>query len=318
MMQQQYRDRKTELDAEDIGFWERSLQFIKTTVYETEYADLKAADGTLFPISTQVPPWAKEIVWREFDKVGMAKIVNSYAQDFPNVEIKGRENVSNIRRIGASYRYDWDEIMASRQVGLSLDQRRALATRRANDERVDKIAFEGDDEYKLPGLFNNTNIPVSTVLNDGTGATTEWVNKTPLQILRDMNDGVSDMVVLTKEKELPDTLLLPTAQFELIGNTVLSSATSITTKTIKQQFLDNQSYIKQIISVPKLAGAGSGGEDVMVIYKMDIEKLSLEIPEAYNQLAPQQKVMEFKVPVTSKCGGLLVYKPLSVSILEGI
>jgi len=317
-MMMQNQTHKTQLDAEDIGFWERSLQFIKTTVYETVYGDLKAADGTLFPISTQVPPFAKTIVWREFDKVGMAKIVNSYATDFPQVEIKGRENVSPIRRIGASYHYDWDEIIASRQVGLSLDQRRAEATRRANDQKVDDIAFNGDDEYKLPGLFNNVNIPVTTVLNDGIGATTEWANKTPLQILRDMNVGVSDQVELTKEKEIPDTLLLPTAQFNLINDTVLSSATSITNKTIKQQFLDNQQYIKQIISVPKLAGAGSGGEDVMVIYKMDISKLSLEIPEAYNQLAPQQEVMEFKVPVTSKCGGLLVYKPLSVSILEGI
>lgn len=306
------------LDAEGIGFFENQLQAIIAQVYETEYAELKAANGMLFPISNRADPADDTIAWFENDKVGQAKIVNSYADDFPNVEVKGKKNVSDLRRIGASYHYTWDELLKARKTGQPLETDRANATRRANDEEVERIAWFGDAEYNLPGLLTNPNIPTYTVLNDGTGSATEWTTKTPLQILRDMNTLVSDMVVLTKEIEIPDTLLLPTAQNELISNTVLSSATSITNKTIKQQFLDNQQYIKQIISVPKLAGAGTAGADVMIVYKNDIRKLSLEIPEPYNQLTPQQTIMNFKVPVTSKCGGMLVYKPLSIAIGEGI
>lgn len=306
------------MDEAGIGFFETELRYIKNMVYETQYADLKAASGMLFPISNEADPADDKIVWREFDKVGSAKIVNSYANDFPNVEVKGKENISDVRRIGSSYRYNWDEILKSRKTGKSLDTRRAEACRRANDQEVERIAWFGDAENNLPGFFSNANVPNYTVTADGDGGSTKWVDKDPLLILRDMNDLVNGITELTKELEIPDTLLLPTAQYNLIKSTLVSSATSITNRYILDQFLSNSAYIKNVISVPRLKGVGTASSDVMIAYKMDITKVSLEISEPFNQLAPQQKVMEFKVPTTSKCGGLLIYKPLSFAIGEGI
>jgi len=303
------------MDEAGIGFFKTELLYIKNMVYDTQYADLKAASGMLFPISNEADPADDKIVWREFDKVGSAKIVNSYANDFPNVEVKGKENISDVRRIGSSYRYNWDEILKSRKTGKSLDTRRAEACRRANDQEVERIAWFGDAENNLPGFFSNDNVPSYTVAADGDGGSTKWVDKSGLQILRDMNDLVDGIVELTKEIEIPDTLLLPTKQYNLIKTTLVTPYSS---RYILDQFLSNAAYIKQVISVPRLAGVGTGDSDVMIAYKMDIQKVSLEIPEPFNQLAPQQKVMEFKVPVTSKCGGLLIYKPLSFAIGEGI
>lgn len=301
------------LNDEDIGFFNQQLTHIKAQTYEIEYAELKAASGMIFPISNEAAPTDEYIKYYTFDKIGVAKIVNSYAEDFPRADIKGYPTISNIRGIGAHYGYSWNEIQASRAKGLGIDTRRANATKRANDEKVEQITWFGDADNGLQGLFDNANVPTATVVNDGTGSTTEWVNKTSEQILRDMNNLVNGIVELTKEIEIPDTLLLPTAQYNLISTLGRST---VSDTTIKEFFLQNQSYVKNIISVPKLSNVG--GNAVMVAYKMDPITVTLEIPLQYTQFAPQQQMLEYKIPTYSRCGGLIIYKPLAFSIGEGI
>lgn len=302
------------LDADTSVFFSRELEHIKAKSYDVQYQDLLARQ--LFPTDNSAGAYARSITYRTYDRVGMAKIISSYAKDLPRADIAGFETTSPVRVIGLSFAYNVDEVLASKQTGRSLEQRRANAVQRGTEETFDRIAFFGDTKSNLPGFLSNPNIPSSAVVDPGAG--TEWVNKTPDQILNDVNVLFGSIFTNTLQKERGNTLLLPTANWSLIASTPRSSTSDT---TILQYLVMNSPYLSSesdIISVPDLTGAGTGGIDLMVAYDRNPDKLTMEIPLELQFLAPQEVGLEIQVPSWAKTGGVIVYYPLSIRFAEGI
>ena len=299
------------LDANEAIFFARELEHVKARTYDVRLPNLKAT--MIIPVSTEAGPGAETITYEQYDQVGMAKIIANYADDLPRSDIKGKQFTSNVRSIGSSYGYNIQEIRAAQMAGKPLTARKATAVRRANDQTVNSIAFNGDAEHGLPGLLTNANIPVTSVPNGGSG--TAWSTKTAAQILADLNNGVKDIVELTNGVESPNTLLLPIEQMQIISTTRMDSGTDT---TILEFFLKNNPTITTVEWVPELKGAGTGGVDVGIFYEKSPDKLTLEIPQPFEQFPAQERGLEFVVPCHSRCGGVIVYYPLSLNILEGI
>lgn len=303
------------LDQDTSVFFARELEHIKAKSYDVQYQDLFARQ--LFPTDNSAGAYARTITYRTYDRVGMAKIISSYAKDLPRADIAGFETTSPVRVIGLSFAYNVDEILASNQTGRSLEQRRANAVQRGTEESFDRIAFFGDTASNLPGFLTNPNIPTGSVVDPGSG--TEWVNKTPQQILDDVNALFSSIVTNTLQKERPNTLLLPTNQWNDIVFRPRSESNS--DMTVAQFIVKNSPYIasmEDIISIPDLIGAGTAGVDLMVAYDRNPDKLTMEIPLELQFLAPQEVGLEIQVPAWAKTGGVIVYYPLSARFAEGI
>jgi hypothetical protein len=307
----------THLDANETFFFSRELEYIKSKSYDIEFPEMKAFKH--IPISTEAGEGALSITYAQFEEVGLARIIESYADDLPRADIRGKEYTQLVKSVGASYGYSVQEIRAAVYVGRSLTQRQANAARRANDQKINRLAWFGDQTYQILGMLNNANIPIGTVLNDGTGSTTQWVNKTPDQILYDMNTLANSIPFVTKGVEMPNTLLLPVAQYTLIASTP-RSVTSDT--TILEYFIQNNPFITTVDWVPELTGAGPVVDmvatDVMIAYDKNPDKLTMEIPMPFTQYPPQERGLEFVVPCESRYGGIIVYYPLSLSIGYGI
>lgn len=304
------------MDADGAVFFQRQLEHIKARSYDVQYAELKAR--TLFPVSNEAGDGITSITYRTYDIAGAAKIINAYADDLPRADVAGKETTIPVRSVGISYAYNIDEIRSSQLTGLALDQRRANAARRANEQVVNDVAFYGDAEHNLPGLFSNPNIPTGSVINPGAG--TAWVNKTPDEILFDVNDGFADIFETTKMVESGNTVLLPPSQWSYIMSTPRSSNSDT---TIAQYIANNSPYINSIadfIPVNECAAANNPllSEDAMVIYDRSPDKLQLEIPVEMEFLPVQQVNLEFKIPTRSRLAGLNIYYPLSLNILTGI
>lgn len=304
------------LDADGAVFFQRQLEHIKARSYDVRYAELKAR--MLFPVSNEGGPGITSITYRTYDQVGAAKIINAYADDLPRADVAGKETTIPVRSVGISYGYNLDEIQASQLTGAALDQRRANAARRSNEQTVNDVAFFGDAESGLPGLFDNPNIPTGAVVDPGAG--TEWVNKTPDQILFDVNDLFADIFETTLMVEQGNTLLLPPGQWSYIMSTPRSSNSDT---TIAKYLAQNSPYlnsIDDIIPVNECSAANNPelSEDAMVAYDRNPDKLQLEIPVELEMLPVQQKNLEFVVPGRSRLGGLNIYYPLSLAIATGI
>lgn len=304
------------VDADGAFFFQRQLELIKARSYDVRYAELKARQ--LFPVSNEGGPGITSITYRTYDMAGAAKIINAYADDLPRADVAGKETTIPVRSVGISYGYNLDEIQASQLTGAALDQRRANAARRSNEQVVNDVAFYGDAESGLPGLFSNPNIPTGAVVNPGSG--TEWVNKTPDEILFDVNDLFADIFETTKMVEQGNTLLLPPSQWSYIMSTPRASNSDT---TIAQFLVQNSPYLNSmddLIPVNECAAANNPllSADAMVAYDRNPDKLQLEIPVELEMLPVQQKNLEFVVPGRSRLGGLNIYYPLSLAIATGI
>jgi len=304
----------TLLDSNQGIFFARELELIKSRTYDVEYADLPARD--LFPVNNEGGLGITSITYRTYDKVGAAKIINAYAKDLPRSDVKGHETTIPVKEIGTSYGYTVKEIASSQLTGKSLDQRRANSSRRAVEEEINSIAMNGNSEHGLPGLLDNANVPKSTAVDGGSG--TKFVNKTSTQIIADLNAAMSDIFVLTKKKESGKRLILPTEQWAYIHDTPRSD---LTDTTILQYFVKNNAFIdseSDVMPINELAGAGTAGVDIMIAYNASPEKLQLEIPYELSYLAPQEQGLEIVIPGLCSIGGLNIYYPLSLNIVEGI
>lgn len=300
------------LDADESIFFERELQSVKAKAYDVLYAELKARK--LIPVSFEAGPGAETIKYNQYDQLGMAKIIANYAHDLPRADVKGKEFISVVRSLGASFGYNVQEIRAAKMADKPLEQRRANAAKRSILQLENSIAFAGDASHNLGGLLNAANITEVTIPNDGTGSSKLWSMKTPDQILRDMNLVANTPSQITKMVEAPDTMLLPVEQFNYIASTARSANSD---KTILKYFLENNPYIKAVEPINELDGF-YGGDDGIFVYKRDPEKLTMEVPQDFEQFPEQEQGLEFVVPCHARFGGVIVYYPLSIAFGKGI
>ena len=306
----------TYLDADGAVFFQRQLEHIKAKSYDVRYAELKARQ--LFPVSNDGGHGITSITYRTYDQAGAAKIINAYADDLPRADVAGKETTIPVRSVGISYGYNLDEIQSSQLTGASLDQRRANAARRSVEQVVNDVAFFGDAESGMGGLFDNPNIPTGAVVNPGSG--TAWVNKTADEILFDINDLFADIFETTKMVEQGNTLLLPPSQWSYIMATPRATNSDTTIAAYIAQNSPFLTGIDDIIAVNECAAANNPelATDGMVAYDRNPDKLQLEIPVELEMLPVQQKNLEFVIPGRSRLGGLNIYYPLSLAIATGI
>ena len=301
------------LDSNESVFFARQLEHIKAAAYDVVYPEFKAL--SLIPISTEAGPGASSITYRQFDRVGLAKIVAFYGDDLPRSDIKGSEFTAKVRSIGGSFGYNVQEVRQAVMSNRDLPTMKANAARKANDQLVNQIAWFGDSAHGLQGLIYNANV------TKGSLTTGNWASATAEQIIGDVNTQISNVLSLTKGVEVPDTYLMPVAQYARIASLLRSSSASDTTVLA---FLQKVWPDITFMAVPELAAlatvpstGASTPTNVTICYKRSPEKLTLEIPQPYEQFPAQERNLEFVIPCHSRCGGVIVYYPLSISIGEG-
>lgn len=302
------------LDAGESAFFARQLEEIRGRTYDLKLIELKGR--MLVPVDNSAPPGADAVTYRQYTSSGLAKIIASYASDFPRADVYGKEFSVKPKSIGASYGYNIQEIRAAQMTGLPLEQRRANACRRAIEEKIDSMAQIGDSDYGLTGLLNQPSALVFTTPNGASGFP-QWSTKTPSEILADMNGATNNVVIQTKEVEHPDTLLLPIPEYTLVATTPWSP-TNASNVTILEMFLKNTPWISEVEPWYALTGAGAGGSDRMVVYKRDPDHLMLVIPQEFEQFPPQPEGMEFVVPCHARCAGVQVPYPLAICYADHI
>lgn len=306
-------EKQVKLDANETVFFERELEQIKAKTYDKKYPELKIRK--LVPVNSDVNPGAEMITYWQYDEVGMAKIVESYAKDFPRVDVKKKQFSSPVKSLGDSYGYSIQDIRKARMAGTPLEQRRANAARKAMMQAEDQIGAFGDSDSGLQGLFSNPNTPELVLAADGTGTSKAFEDKTPDMILRDLNLLANTPMENTNGIETIDTVLLPVNQYSYIASTP-RSANSDT--TILEFFLSKNPFVKNVDHYHKLAGAGASGTDRMFGYRRDPDVMTLEIPQDFEQFPPQEEGMEFNVYCHQRIGGVIIYYPLATIFADGI
>lgn len=299
------------MDDKFTAVLEKQLEFVKTRTYDIRYPELKARQ--IIPVNNDVDPGAETIVYRQWDDFGMAIILSNHADDLPLIDAMVEEFTQRVVSIGAAYQWTIQELRRSAMAGASLDQRKAMAVRRAVEQKIENIAALGDVKTGLNGFAKHPNV---TVLAAPTG---DWANiaTTAALILTDLNFMPTSIVTTNKETFIPDSLVMPIEQFNIIA-TKRNSTTGDTNVTVLEAWLGSNPWVTTVGTWNKLANADATDTGPrLVCYKNDPEVLTLEIPQEFEQMPPQAKNLSFVVPVHARIGGVIVYYPIAMAYMDG-
>ena len=300
--------------ATGLAFLLSQLTHIESKMYEKKYKAITYPG--IIPVSNEAGEWAESVTYFFMDGAAVAKFVGTKSLNVPIAEI-GTDKITVPVELGATgYEYSDEELRQAIQLKRALPQLKSNTARRAYEELAQRVAMLGDVTHNLPGFINNTNVTAATVVNPGSG--TEWVNKTPNQILFDINDFMGDIFVDTLQVEKPNTLLLPTAQWNYLAGTPRSDNSDT---TLLAWLIANSPYLTSdadIIPVTELASAGGGATDRMMAYDKDMDKVVFHIPMPLRFTEPQRKGRGFEVPGEFKLSGIEFRYPGSARYAYGI
>lgn len=309
------------LDSNESIFFARELEHIKQKTFDVLYPQFKAT--VLIPVSNEAGTGAETITYTQFDQVGFMKIIADYADDLPRSDVKGKQFTSTVHSIGGSYGYSVQEIRNAQQANKNLITRKAVSVRRAYDQEVNDIAWNGDGTGKFGGLFGLWFNPNITKATPTTGA---WLTgpKTPDQIIADVNESIFNMRDLTLGVEEPNMIVLPVKEYGHIAATPRTTGTDTTILSFLQNVNPGVEFTwlneaKGVVDSNGNKPSGTAGAtNVMLTYMRDPDKLTLEIPQDFETFTPQLRNLEFVVLAHGRIGGVIVYYPLSLTITEGI
>lgn len=251
-----------------LGFVVSQTAHIEPAVYRTKFTQIQYQDILAGCIDTSAHPFAKTVTYYSIENFGGAKWMSGDADDVPYGSDERSKYETAVHTAARGYSYGWEEVNQAAMLGLSLDSERAIGARRAYEEFVDGVALSGDTKKGWEGLFNSSAVTASAVAN-GASASPLWANKTPDEILLDVNTGLTGIQTATNNVILGDTLLMPYARF----NTVASTRLPNTTTTILEFLRANNVYTAQtgqaltIKGVRGLDTAGSGATARLIAFR---------------------------------------------------
>lgn len=300
------------LDDAQSAFFLRQLEHVQARILEVPHKPLKAL--TLIPADMSADTGAETITYRTFDMLGVARIIADYASDFPRVDIYGYEKSVKVKSLGSSYGYSVQEIRRARKAGLDLETRRARAARLAIDQKIDKLVWNGDKKAGLQGFLKYPGTLQFTLPADGSGSTTQLINKDVDKIIRDLSAMQSYVRTATNGVEDVDTVLMTLPLWTYLSSLRMPT---VSEKTLLTWLMANFPTITKWEWVNELKGAGTGGTDMLVMYKRDPEYVNFQIPQTFEQFAPQLKGLTYEVYCHARVGGVIMYRPQSCVWCEG-
>lgn len=292
--------------ANTMGIWAASeLHKIKSAAYEKDYPVGSAL--SVFPVTNELSDTDKTFEYMTFDKVGLAQIIADYTDDLPLVDALGSSEFGRVFRLGNAYLISIDEIKAGARTGKPLSTRKASACQLAHDQLVNRLVFKGSAPHKIVSVFNHPNI---TTIDSA-----KWLDgqtKKPETAEAELEAAIEQIETLTNGQHRATNILIPPSMRK-----VLSVRMPETTMSYLDYFKQQNSGI-EITSIAELEDIDGKGTKGALVYEKDPLNMSIEIPEAFNMLPAQPKDLHFKVPCTSKCTGLTIYRPLTLVLIKGL
>jgi len=183
--------------------------------------------------------------------------------------------------------------------GRSLDDMLDKGVKLNWNKTLDQLTYQGPfASAAFPGLMNNGSVTATTVAT-GVSGSKLWVNKTPAEILYDVNTVMVSTWAASQYDltGMANHILIPPAQFAYIASQLVSGngSVSILTYLLENNIGKSQGVDLKIFPSRWCIGAGAGATDRMLAYVNDEDRVVLDVT------VPIQRVMT--TPNISSGGG---------------
>lgn len=224
------------------------------------------------------------------------------------------------------------ELESSLRLGRPVDQQKFDGLKLKNQMDIDAQVYVGDSDMGDTGLVNSpVYVPgitgVGSITNVPAGAGgVKWSQKTPAEILADVNFALNRVWSASAWSVVPSRILLPTLQYGQIATELVSSAgTTSVLRYLEENNLLARSGQGRLEILPSkwCNGAGAGGVigtpgiDRMVVYTKDPNYV--RYPMTLLARTPiQYDAIWQKTTYYSKLGTLEIVYPETIAYFDGI
>lgn len=307
-------------DAAENVFFQRELEQISQEQLDIKYAPMKALQ--IVPLFTGVDPGAESWVYTQFEELGAAAPIVSFADDFAKVNVKGAQYSQRMQSYGAGFDFSVQEIRAASKAGRPLERQRADTARKVIDVQLDQILAVGDSSLGLKGILNLTGTNTATASTKAVAGVTatSWLNaggqlkSTADEVLGDLNLLVTKIQVDSLDTESPDTIVLPIANYAAIRDTRVSVYQEM---SILNSFLGKHPGVT-VMSWSRCLTAGAGSGTRAMAFERNIRNVRGLIPVAFEMQAPQLVNMAYKVNCHMRTGGVVSPYPKSIIYMDNL
>lgn len=291
-------DKSISTADDGLAFYISQLSVVEAKIYEVKYRHIVYQE--LVPVDMSDPEWIDEVTYFAFDAVTVGKFVGANARDLPESDMTASKTTIPVFYGGNAYGYSLDELRKSQQLRMPVDTTKASMSFRGFQEHAQRVAFFGDSDVGITGLFNNANVQLDNSVVD-------WDTATGAEIHADMQNFLVKVWQNSAEVHIPNVLVLPSAKWSQISTQRMDSGTDT---TVLQFFMKNNLYTDktgQPITVKnnlELNTAGVASAPRMLAYELTAENLTMRMPMPWRSIAPQPIGLRIQVPAEYKFGGV--------------
>lgn len=245
--------------------------------------------------------------------------ISTNTTSLPGVSVNGERIVTPLRPLAREIGFTTIELQRSQLLGQPIDVQQMNALNQLYQLETDAMVYVGDADVGAHGLLNSPLVTASAVVNGASGSPL-WINKTPDEILADVNSALTATWLASAYALCPGELRLPPAQFALITSMKVSSAGNVSV----MKFLQDNSIALNINGRPLniqpikwLAGAGASGADRMMVYTNDLERVRFPMVPIRRETA-YYKGIHFLAPYVYGFGEVEFVYPETVLYVDGL
>ena len=142
----------------------------------------------------------------------------------PNVALDIGKTVSPLIPWGLECNFSIFELeSAMMTTGGSIDEQKFNALKKKHQQDIDIQVYLGDTNIpNAYGLLNSPQVTTGAVAANGTGSSTLWINKTPQQILADVNAILTAAWTASAFEYVPSKLLVSPVVLGYLSQTIIS------------------------------------------------------------------------------------------------
>jgi hypothetical protein len=237
----------------------------------------------------------------------------------PGVSVNGEKVVLPLRPLAREVSYTSLELERSSLTQQPIDAQKVNALNILYQMNIDQMVYIGSSDVGATGLVNDPSVTVN-IVQAGAGGSPLWVNKTADEILADVNSELIATWLTAAYAVCPGKLLLPPAQFGYISSQKVSSAGNVSIlKFLKENCISLQINGKELDIQPVkwLTGAGTGGDDRMVVYTNEEDRVRYPMVPIRRETAYYQGI-RFTAPYLWLLGQMEIVYPETVGYADGI
>lgn len=237
----------------------------------------------------------------------------------PGVSVNGNKVTLPLRLLAREVSYTSVELERSQLTGQPIDVQKIDALNILYQMNTDQMVYIGSPDVGATGLINNSTVTASEV-GSGIAGSTLWTQKTPDEILADVNLLLESTWAAAGYAVCPGKLLLPPLQFSYISSQKVSSAGNV---SILKFLQDNSIALTingkalDIAPVKWLPGAGVMAQDRMVAYTNEENRVRFPMVPIRRETAYYYGI-RYTAPYLWAFGEMEFVYPETVQYADGI